>query len=711
MSHMNTTPATPVKNIRIVDSTITAISADSSFAMMGSDSKTSSADPDPIVHRKLRRRKGDRRAKMESSMLFSSVSAGTTALLLLIVLLLQTMGMEEVDAAAYLNGATNPNNSKLPKASTSASVSAPLPITTTTAAAAAKKQRYTFLKTPRNDRHFTSTGILPPLSPASDPDREAQNLLLPLPPRNPQHRSTKNTKNNNNNIEASEPPIRVTYTNDPKTVDEWLCRNVPYDGCFLGFDIERLPECRSEHPNARDRSAFGHAAVVQLATPSSCLVVHLVKGGSSSSSSSAPGIGGGAGTLNHPTHSNACAKILRSVLEDPTVIKAGCSIDEDLVLLHELWGNSSSGGNSNSNANKNLKKKAEKGQQQKATNHPAAKSKRRKGGATKTTSGGRTSNAHGPSLQARSRFDLGCVVLPRDCTSTNKTNDPSNHHQYRMIAKRTTNTINNKSGLQGLCKSILGVDLPKEKENSASDWTRFPLTDDQITYAARDAWAGAAIATKLASLNVDDGSWISDASSPSSAFGAGGNARQKSKSNSNNVFSRSNLLKVLKRAETPMSELAQRHRQRKEAKTELQTLLDKYFLNQQHFRDQELHQQKIALVQGSSNSNNISNSTYSNNNIDVEALFASCPLTRRRTLVNYAQKQRQLLEKSLPKKIRKRSIVLRQAVNAKVIDHKVVFEIDLIHPNTENEHEPKHKNQRAPPQDDYRARKRRHRND
>ena len=58
-------------------------------------------------------------------------------------------------------------------------------------------------------------------------------------------------------------PIRVTYTNDPKTVEEWLCRNVPYDGCFLGFDIERLPECRSENPNAKDRSSFGHAAVVQ----------------------------------------------------------------------------------------------------------------------------------------------------------------------------------------------------------------------------------------------------------------------------------------------------------------------------------------------------------------------------------------------------------------------------------------------------------------
>lgn len=460
--------------------------------------------------------------------------------------------------------------------------------------------------------------------------------MLPLPPRKP-HRPTTTNK------DIEEPQICVTYTNDPKTVDEWLCRNVPYDGCFLGFDIERLPECRSEHPNARDRSAFGHAAVVQLATPSSCLVVHLVNGSSSS--------GGGAATLNslnhnHPKHSNACAKILRSVLEDPTVIKAGCSIDEDLVLLHELWGNNN--------------------------NH---KSKKRKGGAAKTN--GHTSNAHGPSLQARSRFDLGCVVLPRDCTS-NKTNDPSNNHQYRMIAKRTTNTINNKSGLQGLCKSILGVDLPKEKENSASDWTRFPLTDDQITYAARDAWAGAAIATKLASLNVDDGSWSSSSSDHDHESSASSAPKKKNKkSNSNNVFSRSNLLKVLKRAETPMSELAQRHRQRKEAKTELQTLLAKYFLNQQNFHDhhEELHQQQIALVQGS-------NSTYSNNNIgvDVEALFESCPLTRQRTLINYAQRQRQLLEKSLPKNIRKRSIVLRQAVNAKVIDHKVVFEIDLIRP-------------------------------
>jgi hypothetical protein len=619
---------------------------------MGINNSNSKKSPaDPIIHRKLRRHKGDRRARMKSISCFCSVSAGTT--LLLLNLLLQTMGGAE---AAYLNGA-NPN-SKLP-----------------TPSAPPTNQRYTFLKSPR-DRHFTSTGILPPLSPSSDPEKEEQNLMLPLPPK------THPTE-----------PIRVTYTNDPKTVEEWLCRNVPYDGCFLGFDIERLPECRSENPNAKDRSSFGHAAVVQLGTPSSCLVVHLVKSS-----------GGATLDHHHPKHSNACAKILRSVLEDPSVIKAGCSIDEDLVLLHELWGNNA----------KNLKKKADKSQQ---TNR--AKSKKRKG-AVKTSSHHyhHHSNANGPSLQAKSRFDLGCVVLPK-CSSgaegatdalhgatfqsiedserprggdTSK-NDPSHYpnHQYRMIAKRTT-TINNKSGLQGLCKSILGVDLPKEKENSASDWTRFPLTDDQITYAARDAWAGAAIATKLASLNVDG--WSQD-KSPAPSSGGASNAQKKC--NSSNVFSRSNLLKVLKRAETPMSQLAQRHRQRKEAKTELRTLLDKYFLNQQNHHHQELHPQQIALVQG--------NSTY------IEALFGSCPLSSRRTLVNYAQKQRQLMEKSLPNKIRKRSIVLRQTVNAKVIDHKVVFEIDLIHPN-ENENNdlatPSTGNrQRPPPQDDYRARKRR----
>lgn len=32
--------------------------------------------------------------------------------------------------------------------------------------------------------------------------------------------------------------VPVTYTNDPTVVDEWLCKNLPYDGSIIGFDVE-----------------------------------------------------------------------------------------------------------------------------------------------------------------------------------------------------------------------------------------------------------------------------------------------------------------------------------------------------------------------------------------------------------------------------------------------------------------------------------------
>jgi len=596
----------------------------------GSASRKSSCE-DPIIYRKLRRRRGDRRSRMGlSNQHPSSFSKGNASLALLLLLLFQIAEISIVGVqAAYLNGA----NSKLP-ASTET-------ITRT-------NQRYTFL-TSRKEKYFTYTGVLPPFLPPS-PQKEKQDLRNLLPPIGV--------------TETEEPPIQVTYTNDPKKVDEWLCSNIPYDGGFLGFDIERLPECRSgKHLDPSDRFSFAHAAVVQLATPTACLVVHLVDSSQK--------------YRYVPKHSNKCAKVLRSVLEDPSIIKAGCSIDEDLVFLHELWGGkqtkpkSSNGSNSNTLSTNNRLAKIH----EKNTIHVGGTGKKQQTDDIPTTPKKSKSvlNSNKPgrghSLQARSRFDLGCVVLPgkgvdspRDVTLAQ--HEPFHHqhllnnpHHYKIKPRRIT-TIANKSGLQGLCKSILDVDLPKERNDCTSDWTQYPLTDDQITYAARDAWAGVAIAMKLASINEGK--------------------------NGYNAFAMSNLIQVLKRAETPIPQLAKRHRQRKEAKTELQSLLTPYennaFLDQ---RNERRHLERQLKHQVNSTSTAIPIQTNVNNtDIDVEALFASYPLSSRRTLANYAQRQQQLMEQSLPKRIRKRSLVLRQKVNAKVIDHKVVFEIGLEHPGT-----------------------------
>ena len=44
----------------------------------------------------------------------------------------------------------------------------------------------------------------------------------------------------------------------------------------------------------------------------------------------------------------------------------------------------------------------------------------------------------------------------------------------------------------------LGTELNKSKRIVLSDWSKTPLSEEQISYSARDAWAAAAILEKLA---------------------------------------------------------------------------------------------------------------------------------------------------------------------------------------------------------------------
>eukprot|EP00980_Cylindrotheca_fusiformis_P031694 scaffold26800_cov127-Cylindrotheca_fusiformis.AAC.1 len=78
-------------------------------------------------------------------------------------------------------------------------------------------------------------------------------------------------------------------------------------------------------------------------------------------------------------------------------------------------------------------------------------------------------------LDAKSRLDLGAIGRER----------------------------NERLGLKALTAQVVGVDLPKSKSLTLSDWTAVPLTEPQIAYSARDAWAGAAIARKLAQEKPD----------------------------------------------------------------------------------------------------------------------------------------------------------------------------------------------------------------
>lgn len=62
----------------------------------------------------------------------------------------------------------------------------------------------------------------------------------------------------------------------------------------------------------------------------------------------------------------------------------------------------------------------------------------------------------------------------------------------------------NRIGLRTLTELVLGLDLPKPIKLTTSNWARVPLTVPQVQYAARDAWAAAAILDRLAQMYPND---------------------------------------------------------------------------------------------------------------------------------------------------------------------------------------------------------------
>lgn len=80
-------------------------------------------------------------------------------------------------------------------------------------------------------------------------------------------------------------------------------------------------------------------------------------------------------------------------------------------------------------------------------------------------------------LEARSRLNLGGIGV-------------------KSNGKETT-------GLKRLSKAILNVDLLKSRKVASSNWSQVPLSDKQVAYCARDAWAGAAIVEELIARDPD----------------------------------------------------------------------------------------------------------------------------------------------------------------------------------------------------------------
>ena len=57
--------------------------------------------------------------------------------------------------------------------------------------------------------------------------------------------------------------------------------------------------------------------------------------------------------------------------------------------------------------------------------------------------------------------------------------------------------------LKNLTQTVVNVELLKSRKLAMSNWGQVPLTEAQISYCARDAWAAAAVMTELAKRDPD----------------------------------------------------------------------------------------------------------------------------------------------------------------------------------------------------------------
>lgn len=144
-----------------------------------------------------------------------------------------------------------------------------------------------------------------------------------------------------------------------------------------------------------------------------------------------------------PIHEGGLPSFLSDVLEDPGIIPVGVGLDDDMVELYRwcLDIEQTNGGD---------------------------------GPPTPAWAGGETDNGSDSDKILR-RFDMGGIGS--------------------SIPGRTT-------GLAKLVLGILGVELVKTKKLSRTHWsTPPPLRPAEVSYAARDAWAGAAIMERLGDLD------------------------------------------------------------------------------------------------------------------------------------------------------------------------------------------------------------------
>lgn len=121
--------------------------------------------------------------------------------------------------------------------------------------------------------------------------------------------------------------LPIIYTNDPKSVEKWACDNIMPDNnnifSFIGFDVEAVPNVPWRKKTVENSVFYDRPSTVQLSTPFSSIVIQLTSDYD----------------LSSRNHNNDQLKPLQAILSDPTIIKAGAGIDDDMLELYR-WNNS-----------------------------------------------------------------------------------------------------------------------------------------------------------------------------------------------------------------------------------------------------------------------------------------------------------------------------------------------------------------------------------
>jgi hypothetical protein len=208
---------------------------------------------------------------------------------------------------------------------------------------------------------------------------------------------------------------------------------------ILGWDMESSPYLPWREYN--ENSYIG-PATLQLSTITNTLVFQIAQDG------------GGDGRRRR-VRPSPLPKFINNLLENSNIIKTGVAIDDDFIELYR-WVISMQ--------QQQQQQEDDDGNNNTITTIP------------KWASGSSSSSSSSASVLRR--FDMG-----------------------KISTTSTALTKGNQISLGKLVQNILGVKILKSNKLARSPWGRAPLEKEEVTYAARDAWAAAAIMHKLNILN------------------------------------------------------------------------------------------------------------------------------------------------------------------------------------------------------------------